>query len=141
MSSDPDKKIWLLFNCLDWRLHPQVENYFLERHDGCDLCVTAGSLKGLIEEETRAYFLGQIEISKQLHNCQGVILTMHMDCGAYGGSKNFECKAAETTHYENILGEAKKIVLAAFPDLAVEKYIIELESSDGGWLSKPVIVG
>ncbi|HOX29533.1 MAG TPA: hypothetical protein P5080_01170 [Candidatus Paceibacterota bacterium] len=141
MSSDPDKKIWLLFNCLDWRLHPQVENYFLERHDGCDLCVTAGSLKGLIEEETRGYFLEQIEISKKLHNCQGVILTMHMDCGAYGGSKNFESKAAETTHYENILGEAKKIVLAAFPDLAVEKYIIELESSDGGWLSKPVIVG
>jgi len=140
MSFDPNKKIWLLFDCLDWRLHPQLENYFLERHGGCDLCITAGSLKGLVEEATRAYFLSQIEVSKQLHNCQGVILTMHMDCGAYGGSKSFENKAAEISHYENILKEAEKIILGGFPEMLVEKYIIELEHTDGNWSSKPVAV-
>ncbi len=141
MSSDPNKKIWLLFDCLDWRLHPQLENHFLERHDGCDLCITAGSLKGLIEEPTRAYFLNQIEISKKLHNCQGIILTMHMDCGAYGGSESFKDKETEIEHYKNILEQAKTIILSAYPDTTIEKYIIELEHSYVGWESKPIYVG
>lgn len=140
MSSDPNKKIWLLFDCLDWRLHPRLESYFSERHDGCDLCVTAGSLKGLVEEPTRAYFLNQIEISKKLHNCQGVILTMHMDCGAYGGSKNFTSAKTEKDCYEKILSEAEAAIITAFPGMAVEKYIIELEPNDNGWTIKPVAV-
>ena len=89
MSMDPNKKVKLVFTCLDWRLHPQIEEFFVKDGEGCDCCVTAGSVKGFIDEATREFFLEQVSISLKLHNCQAVILTMHMDCGAYGGSSVF----------------------------------------------------
>jgi hypothetical protein len=137
MSSDPNKKVKLLFACLDWRLHSAIENYFLGSADGCDLCVTAGSVKGLIDPFTQKYFLEQIDISKKLHNCQAVILTMHMDCGAYGGSRAFPGEAAETANCQDQLNQAKTIVERNFPDLLVETYIIGLRRNEDGWDIQP----
>lgn len=133
MSSDPNKKVKLLFSCLDWRLHPQDVNYFLDGADGCDLCVTAGSVKGLIDPATRDYFLEQIAISKKLHNCQAVVLTMHMDCGAYGGSAAFAGADAETANCKDQLARAEKIVSDRFPELVIETYIIGLSRSENAW--------
>jgi len=50
-----NKKTKLLFACLDWRLHPQIEEYFA-KNNKCDCCITAGSIKGLIEENSRQFF-------------------------------------------------------------------------------------
>ena len=57
--SNHNKNVKLLFACLDWRLHPQLENYFIQSQDGCDLCITAGSIKGLVNPVTRDYFLAE----------------------------------------------------------------------------------
>ena len=137
MSSDPNKKVKLLFACLDWRLHPAIETYFLKFADGCDLCVTAGSIKGLIDPTTQNYFLEQIDISKKLHNCQKVILTMHMDCGAYGGSRAFSGEAAETANCQNQLNQAKTLVERNFPEMPIETYIIGLRRNEAGWEIQP----
>ena len=80
----------IVFACLDWRLHPAIENYFAQNGMGCDMCVTAGSVKALIDPATQAFLVEQVAISKKLHNCQAAILTIHVDCGAYGGSKAYE---------------------------------------------------
>jgi hypothetical protein len=137
MSSDPNKKVKLLFACLDWRLHPAIENYFLNFADGCDLCVTAGSVKGLIDSATQSYFLEQINISKKLHNCQAVVLTMHMDCGAYGGSRAFPAEADETANCQDQLSQAKTFVEQNFPEMPVETYIIGLRRNETGWDIQP----
>jgi len=136
MSSDPNIKVKVVFACLDWRLHPQIEQFF-SQNGGCDMCVTAGSVKDLIAPATQELFLKQISISKQLHNCQGVALTMHMDCGAYGGSAAFEYAAKETQLCKSELVRAKAIVAARFPELSVETWIIGLEHSGSGWNISP----
>lgn len=137
MSHDPNKKIAILFNCLDWRLHPQIENYFKQNFGDCDLCVTAGSIKGLIDPATRNYFLDQIDISKRLHDCKEAILTMHMDCGAFGGSANFETRDQEISHHKRLLEQAGAIIGEAFPDLQVKLFMIDLENLNNEWVAKP----
>ena len=140
MSFDPNKQIKVLFTCLDWRLHSQIENYFIKDNLCCDLCVTAGSIKDLIDPQTQNFFIKQIKISKQLHNCQGVILTMHMDCGAYGGSTAFKDRENEIFAAKNELQKAEDIIKQNFPELPVEKYLVGLELSGNEWVINPQIV-
>lgn len=135
-----DKKVKILFSCLDWRLHPQIEEYFTREGNGCDSCVTAGSIKGLLDESTREFFLGQIDISKKLHNCQAVILTAHIDCGAYGGSAAFGSVQNETASHKEMLNQAAEIVAKIFPGMPIEKYIIGLELGGDSWKINPQTV-
>jgi hypothetical protein len=137
MSSDPNKKIKLLLACLDWRIHPRIENYFIKNNVCCDLCVTAGSVKDLIDPQTQDFFIKQIEISKKLHNCQGVILTMHLDCGAYGGTRAFENRESEIATAKNELQKAEFIVKENFSELSIEKYLIDLKQSGSEWIIEP----
>jgi hypothetical protein len=133
MSFDPNKKVKLLFACLDWRLHPQIENYFIKNGINCDLCVTAGSVKDLNDPQTQAFFIKQIEISKKLHHCQGVILTAHLDCGAYGGSAAFNDPQSEIDAAKSELEKAAAIAAKNFPELSVEKYIVGLKKEGTDW--------
>jgi len=137
MSADPNKKIKIVFTCLDWRLHPQIENYFTGEGDGCDMCVTAGSIKELIDPKTQGFMLNQIEISKNLHNCQAVALTMHMDCGAYGGSGAFSGPEEEISRGKEELRRAKEIIGGRFPELAVKTWLIGLDGKNGEWEISP----
>ncbi len=140
MSADPNKKIKLLFACLDWRLHPAIENFFIREGQGCDLCVTAGSIKGLNDPATRGFFVEQIAVSKKLHNCAGVILTSHLDCGAYGGSAAFGANGEEFAHHKEQLRLAKEIVSRNFPGLPVETCVIGLKREGNGWSINPQAV-
>lgn len=133
MSIDPNKTIKIVFACLDWRLHPQVEEYFCQNGAGADMCVTAGSVKDLIDPQTQDLFLKQIEISRNLHHCQAAVLTMHLDCGAYGGSAAFPNKETELAAAKNELAKAEAVIKQKFPDLPVEKYVIGLEKTEAGW--------
>lgn len=137
MSIDPNKKVKVIFGCLDWRLHPHLENFFAADDTGCDMCVTAGSVKSLVDPLTRDFMLSQIEVSKNLHNCQAVILTMHIDCGAYGGSKAYNGAEDERSACMAELRKAKEIVRTKFLDLNVDTYLIGLERSVNGWSIKP----
>lgn len=127
----------ILFACLDWRLHLELEDHLKKKYKDFDLCVVAGSLKGLIEKSTRDYFLKQIEISKKLHNSKVIILTMHRDCGAYGGSASFKNPKDEFLHHQKILSEAEKIVSKKFPKSKIIKYFIDLDFKEGKWAILP----
>ena len=127
----------ILFTCLDWRLHPDVEDYFKKEYKNFDLCVSAGSLKDLIDETTQEYFLRQIKCSRELHNSQTVILTMHQDCGAYGGTANFKNAEDEFDHYQKIMTEAETIIIKKFPEAKIVKYFIGLEFENNKWISSP----
>lgn len=136
MTSFSNKKIKLLFACLDWRLHPEIEKYF-SQNNNCDCCITAGSIKGLIEKSTRQFFLDQVSISKKLHNCQAIILTAHIDCGAYGGSAVFKDINSEILFHKEELQKAETIIVKDFPGLLIEKYIIHLEKNRNDWFINP----
>jgi hypothetical protein len=137
MSFNPDKTTKLLFACLDWRLHPAIENYFATKNVACDMCITAGSIKDLINHETQNFFIKQIETSKNLHYCQEAILTMHMDCGAYGGSAAFSGREEEIACYTEDLRRAKEIIAGCFPGLAVKTWLVGLDEKNGEWKISP----
>ena len=101
------------------------------------MCVTAGSIKALIDPATQAFLVEQAAISKKLHNCQAAILTIHADCGAYGGSKAYENIDKEITACKEQLRLAKEVINKNFPGLAIESYIIGMERVDNNWQIKP----
>ena len=123
----------IVFNCIDWRLHPASEKYFQKKYKTFDMFYTAGSVKGLLEEETRAFFLKQIETSKGLHNSKIVALAAHHDCGAFGGMANFKDEKEEFSFYQDVLEKARVIVLESFSDAKVEKYFIGLKPAGNKW--------
>lgn len=140
MSFDTSKTTKLLFACLDWRLHPAIANYFAKEGVACDMCITAGSLKGLIDPATRDFFLKQIEVSKNLHQCREVVLTMHMDCGAYGGAAAFGGAEEEIACYKEELRKAKQIINENFSDLIVSAWLIDLKKDAADWKIFPELI-
>lgn len=135
--SSSNKPVKIIFACLDWRLHPAIENYFAAENVACDMCVTAGSLKGLIDPAARDFFLKQIETSQNLHHCREVVLTMHMDCGAYGGSAAFSGPEEEISRDKEELRRAKEIIGGRFPELPVKTWLIGLNGKNGEWEISP----
>jgi carbonic anhydrase len=125
----------IVFNCIDWRLHPAAEKYFQKKYKTFDLFYTAGSVKGLLEQGNRLFFLRQIEISRRLHGSKIVALAVHHDCGAFGGMADFKDKKEEFVFYRNILERAQEVVLKNFSDAKVEKYFIDLEPVGKAWKS------
>lgn len=123
----------IVFNCIDWRIHLSSEKYFEKRYKTFDMFYTAGSIKGLLEEETRQFFLKQIEISRNLHKSVVVALSAHHDCGAFGGMSGFADNEEEFIFYKDILEKAEKIVLGKFPNAKVEKYFINLKFAGKKW--------
>lgn len=95
-----------------------------------DLVSIAGAAKNIVNPETQAFALRQIEISKTLHGMKTVHLMNHTDCGAYGGKTAF---ADEQTEYAKLTGdlkEARDIVKAKFPDLEVSLWLAHI-AEDG----------
>ncbi|MBI4359577.1 MAG: hypothetical protein HY564_00595 [Candidatus Jacksonbacteria bacterium] len=124
----------IIFTCIDWRLHPRVEEFLRDKYGSFDLCATAGSVKGFTDPKIRAYFLEQIMISKQLHNIKKAVLTIHSDCGAYGGSAAFANAREEIVRHTSALLEIKSIVKERFPRLKIELYFIDLTLRRRQWI-------
>jgi hypothetical protein len=92
----------------------------------------AGGTKSLASperESEREFVLDQIRKSIALHNTKKVILTLHSDCGAYGGlEKAFHGDAqAEAAHHERELQRAAAHLRKAFPGVAIQGYFVDFE--------------
>jgi hypothetical protein len=94
-----------------------------------DLVKIAGGAKALAGEASpeRDFVLGQIKTSVKLHGAKRIILMLHRDCGAYGGSKNFENPDAEKTSQENQLAVARQFIVDEVPDIPVDAYFADLD--------------
>lgn len=121
----------LLMQCMDFRFGKKMKE-FMEQNNllgDADLVSMAGAAKNLVDPETRAFALRQIEISKDLHNMKQVILMSHTDCGAYGGKKAFADEKAEYEKLTGDLREARDIVKAKWPELEVELWLKHIDES------------
>ena len=119
----------LLMHCMDFRFGKAMKG-FMEEHgmmDDADLVSIAGSAKNIVNPETQAFALRQIEISKTLHEMKEVVLVAHTDCGAYGGSKSFETAEVEYNKMTGDLKEAREIVKAKWPELSVKLWLARIE--------------
>jgi hypothetical protein len=95
-----------------------------------DLVKRAGGAKALAMEGSadQEDVLKQIAGSIKLHQTDRVILMVHMDCGAYGGSSAFENdNNKERDHHIAELKKATAAVHAKFPEIkVVESWIAGL---------------
>jgi carbonic anhydrase len=133
MENKNHKCKYLALICLDWRLHPQSELYFKTKFKNFDLCSLAGSVKNLNNKKLSYFLMNQIKISLNLHKIEGIILTIHKDCGAYGGSKVFKDEEEEYLHHLKELKKASLIIKRKFPKLKIKKIFINLKEQKGNW--------
>ncbi len=125
------KKLSIVVSCIDYRFWPQALPLLQKKYGDFDLIEVAGSCKNLtspLEAEDKTSLLENIGISIKLHDPHQIILTNHIDCGAYGGSANFPSREDEIRFHEEELAKAKEIVREVFPQLFV---VTELLLKDG----------
>lgn len=95
-----------------------------EGFEHIDLVKVAGGAKALAGDASpeRDFILDQIKKSAALHGTKRVMLMLHRDCGAYGGSKHFADADAETAFFAGQLTAASDWVKQQLPDLEVRAY-------------------
>ncbi|MDP2599039.1 MAG: hypothetical protein Q8P49_04365 [Candidatus Liptonbacteria bacterium] len=95
-----------------------------------DVVEWAGGAKDLASSITaeREAQLGQIKKSIVLHKTKRVVLMVHVDCGAFGGSKAFgNDREEERGHLVSQLNAAEQTVKEAFPGIDVEKVMVDFD--------------
>lgn len=113
--------------CYDDRFYKLLKAFGKAQGFGnIDLVKVAGGAKALADGASpdRDFMLNQVATSVRLHGAKKVILMIHRDCGAYGGSSQFPDAETEKEHYlkdlraakEFLSGEVSVPVVACFAD-------------------------
>lgn len=108
----------LVITCIDFRFQDFINDWISKNipPKSHDRVAFAGATKNL------EIILGQIEISKKLHDVKRVILINHEDCGAYGEAGTPE------KHAEDLKNAAEQ-VQEKLPDIEVETYYLHLDGT------------
>ncbi len=115
--------------CIDHRFWPHTTVLLKQKYGEFDLIQMAGSCKNLTSpsrEEDKITIFENIKTSVQLHGSQTIILTNHIDCGAYGGSKKFKSQKDEIEFHKMELKMAEKIIKKEFPQLLIKKELVTI---------------
>lgn len=120
--------------CFDARFAGAYGQFLAKRgfpEDKIDAVKGAGGAQALAAESGSDHetFRSQIEKSIKLHNTERVILTLHMDCGGYGGSKAFDNDHdKEWEHHVAELLKAEAFVREEFPEIKeIECWIADFD--------------
>lgn len=104
--------------CFDYRFSPALKHYITEHKiKRYDLICVAGGAKNVSSPERasdRAFLLGQLKKSIQLHQAREIVLMTHSDCGAYGGAARFgNDSRREAAFHRSELHKAKRTLRSA----------------------------
>ena len=118
--------------CFDDRFYKLLKVFGKqERFAHIDLVKIAGGAKALASMEgaspDRDFVLNQIKTSARLHGAKRVVLMLHRDCGAYGGSKSFTDAEAEKAELIKQLHQAQNFVKKELPELTVDEYFVDFD--------------
>jgi carbonic anhydrase len=105
--------------CFDDRFYKLLKAFGKQEKFGhIDLVKVAGGAKALAGDASpdRDFVLNQIKTSVRLHGTRRVILMLHRDCGAYGGSKSFADAGAERAELVKQLRQARDFVKKELKD-------------------------
>lgn len=118
----------VVLHCIDFRFTDDLDKHLIGRFPGgYDLISLAGACKGLLsDDDHRKILLEQFQISNRLHHPKTIVLIQHEDCGAYGGSKNFEGAASEQEFQKGELEKAGELLAQSFPGIAIERHFAKL---------------
>jgi len=126
----------LLIRCMDFRLNNEVVKWTKESgifEDGFDIISVAGASKVLAGENSDVIenFLGNVDVSVNLHHAEKVVIFHHSDCGAYAKDYKFNSVAEEKEKQIEDMKKSKMIILEKY--LKVEVVLVwgEMEDSEG----------
>lgn len=103
----------------------------------------AGGAKSLASPDhdwERDFVLSQIEKSMRLHGTQRVILTLHSDCGAYGGlAARFRGKIEdEIATYKGEFHRAASLLKKRFPSIQIQCFYLNFDGVwEPDWIADP----
>lgn len=126
----------LLITCMDYRF---VDAFYREAHvlgidHSYDRVAVAGDIKNVVRP-TRSnddeLILRQIEISKELHSIEEVVIIAHQNCGAYTELQGVSAEDELIAHSTD-LRRARQIILERIPGLKVICYFATLQAGDHG---------
>lgn len=124
-----EKKHWcdaLVITCTDFRFTTATQEFINDRlglKGNYDYISIPGSIRNLLDSNTRDLVLNTFGISLRLHRVNRVIILGHQDCTiGYGGSKNFPEPEVEYNTICKDLKKARRLLGFRFPHLKVYLY-------------------
>ena len=117
--------------CFDDRFSGLLDA-FVKQHGfkKVDVVESAGGAKALASGSPaeRDFILNQVKLSISLHNTRRLVLMLHMDCGGFGGSKNFNNDRGKEEQYLAMqLNDATNVVKPLFKNLEIELFIADFD--------------
>ena len=121
-----------VLTCFDYRINTLVRKFLKKQGiEKMDMIVVAGGAKTLASPRNdfeQDFILEQVRMSIRLHKSERVLLTCHSDCATYGGLAFYNGdREAEARHHAEELRRAAGLVLANFPEVQVERYLLDFE--------------
>jgi len=125
----------IVLSCIDFRF-VNDEIYFLnnDHKNNFNQFSLAGASLGYNQTtfpEWRVTFDKHVELSKQLHDIDKIVVIDHMDCGAYRilyDNEEMTKDEEYELHIKN-LNKFKTIASKKFPSLKISTYLIEIDGS------------
>ena len=122
-------------SCFDARFELVTRKFLKKRNiwwaDPLKIAGGAKAFASPAEESDRGFALSQVKTSVRLHGTNRVMLTVHSDCGAYGGLRAFGGdEEREAAHHESELKNAAEFLKSNIPTIDVECYYLKF---NGVW--------
>ena len=127
----------LMLSCMDYRLVDDL--VAMMDHNGLqddyDHVVLAGASLGAVHEKFAGWqqtFWQHLDLARQLHGVEQVIVVDHRDCGAYRlalGDAAVDTTEKETQMHALAIGEFALRVKDRHPDLTVRGYLMALDGT------------
>lgn len=116
----------IALTCIDFRFRKALQEFFENELNlyAVDHLAQGGGVKMLVEEgPIRQWIFDNFDIAFDKHSVERVILINHQDCGAYGGSTNFENLDKELEAQEIQLRHGVSVTRSKYPDKQIEAYL------------------
>jgi carbonic anhydrase len=115
--------------CFDDRFSGLLAKFAKKNFKNFDLVKVAGGAKALTEASSpdQDFVLSEIKKSVRLHGTKRIVLMLHRDCGAYGGSKSFAGSGAELEAQTANLAAAKALIQKEAPGIPVDVFFAEFD--------------
>jgi len=113
----------LAVSCIDGRFIKRVTEWLAVETGGVfDYRTEVGATKAILDcESDRDACCNVIATSLKLHDVKKLFLIDHIDCGAYGGSKQFASEDEERKFHLEQLDKAAVIIAKKYPQIEIKK--------------------
>lgn len=126
----------LVLSCIDFRFLEFERNflslqYLNHQYDWTALAGASLALTGFPHTAEAEAFWDQLDLSRQLHQIEKVIILDHQDCGAYASKIDPDLSqdpVLEKQVHADYLNRAYREIQKRYPELAVELYFVTLNT-------------